>query len=123
MENFDEDAPDTPKICESCNGDLGFKCDWCTNGYMSPIELNRWKTFRMKMRSVSGTYAMFQGIVESLIQKLNDLDNPGAPELVSFGLDSLSRWLNSMPDSSERDQASNDIKTFNKKALDMLSSR
>ena len=118
--NDDMGPPDTPKACIACGG---YGCHWCDSGSMSPEQMGKWKEFRTKMRAVSGTYSMFQDLVESLVARLRVDGRPESIATAAKGEEAIEAWLTAEPDSHERKEAAARVSKFHKEAIDRLTTQ
>jgi hypothetical protein len=116
-------GPDTPRSCEACGGDSGDECNWCTNGFQDKAQQLKWKQIRQRMRSVSSTYTGFQGIMEAVLDRLEELGTDEALELKSEGREVVAQWATSAAGSADRDEATRVLMVFHQNALDMLQSK
>jgi hypothetical protein len=89
---------------------------------MSLEQAERWKEFRTKMRAVSGTYSMFQDLVESLVARLRVDGRPDSVATAATGEEAIEAWLTAEPDSREREEAAARVSKFHKEAIDRLTS-
>ena len=120
---MEDECPDTPKVCESCGGDWMQGCHWCSDGYMDAGHMARWKAFRTRMRTMSGTYSLFQSLIEGLADRLIADGTAKSYEVAQGGLSALARWMEAEPDTHEREEASKDVSKFHGLAVDRLSKR
>jgi hypothetical protein len=120
---MDEDVPDTLKTCEACGGDWQDGCQWCTRGFMGAVQAFRWRIFRTRMRSLSGTYSMFKDMVEDVVDRLLADNTAEGVRLAQSGMASLVAWMGAETDSAERNVASAEVAEFHRRAMDYLSSR
>lgn len=113
--------PDTPRVCEACGGKEHADCHWCTDGLQSPVQRSKWKSFRAKMRAMSGTYALFQSLVEDVIDRLEQNNSEYGRELAAEGHLHLTKWLEGDPDSDVREKQAKDLLRFHRRAMALLS--
>jgi len=79
-----------------------------------------WCAFRARMRNISNTYSFIETIVLDLINRLNLIDSDEALVLALEGQRLFEKWVHTNPVNHGREQATEDLKTFNNKALDYL---
>jgi hypothetical protein len=120
MDDSDK-LPETPRVCEACGGVDKANCHWCTDGLQVAEQRIKWKAFRMRMRAMSGTYALFQSLIEEVTERLEQNNTEIARELASSGRMFLSKWMESDPDSQEREEASKELLRFHRRAVALLS--
>lgn len=120
MSDIEDNGPDTPKACEACGGEAETECAWCTDGFQNVEQQAKWRRMRRRMQSVSGTYSGFQGIMESMIDRLEDHDAAGSKELRAEGRELVDRWNASLPGTWDRDEATRVLMVFHQKAVDLL---
>ena len=119
-DDMDSMAPDTLRTCEACGGDTPEDCNFCTDGYQNERQRAFWRTFRHRMRKISGTYALLEGMIEEVLKKLSELNDEDAFMLAAEGRDVLHRWILSDPTNGDRDGAAERLREFNSKALEYL---
>ncbi len=121
MDQFDEEAPDTPRVCEACGGR---SCTWCTDGYQDLQQQKLWHAFRMRMRHISNTYSLLEDIMNNLVDKLEGLGDPKAKDMAKEGRSLLREWREAEADSPQRRAASVSINIFQRAAvLQLVKSR
>ena len=118
-----EDAADTPRACAACGGESSEECPWCTSGFQDASQQERWKRFRQRMSKISGTYSIFQGIIEKTIDILDQMDDEEAKAMAIEARKVLCKWLISDHGTLERDDAGKGLVSFHNKALKFLVGR
>ena len=73
------------------------------------------------MREMSGTYALFQSLLEEVTDRLEQHNSEIARDLAAEGKLHLSKWLESSPDSEEREKEANNLLKFHRRAMALLS--
>ena len=119
--NGSEPAPDTLRTCEACGGETPEECNFCTDGYQTERQARFWRTFRQRMRKISGTYGLLEDLVEELIGKLRKLKTDEADMLAAEGRDALHRWIMADPETADRERTAQGLRDFNVRALEFLS--
>ena len=109
--------PTTLRVCEPCDGQ---GCPWCHNGLQSREQYRMWGAFRTRMRNISNTYSFVESIVLDILDRLNAIDSDEALVLALEGQRLFEKWCRANPVNRGREKATEDLKAFNKKALDFL---
>lgn len=118
-----EDSSDTPRVCEACGGESEGSCPWCSRGFQNTRQQEVWRQFRQRMSKISGTYSIFQGLIEGTIGLLEQMKDEEARSLALEGRDVLCRWLLSDHGSVERDEAGRGLVLFHNRSLRFLANR
>jgi hypothetical protein len=75
------------------------------------------------MQYISNTYSFLQAIVLDLLQRLRNDGGHLARVLALEGQDLFDKWVSTDPTDGGRESITEDLKRFNKKALDYLQAR
>jgi len=116
-----EKVPDTPRVCEACGGIDHADCHWCSGGLQDPEQRVRWKAFRSRMRAMSGTYALFQSLIEEVTDRLEQHNTELAMDLAAEGRLHLAKWLEAESDSEHREAEAQELLRFHRRAMSLLS--
>lgn len=108
------------RTCEACQGE---GCPWCLNGLQSRVQSARWAKFRQQMRYLSNTYSFLQAVVLDVLERLREDDSSVARILEAEGRDLFALWESVDPSNGGRDAVTENLKAFNKRALDYLQAR
>lgn len=119
QEDGDRETP-TPRVCDACGG-APADCRWCSGGYQTLQQQRAWQMFRNRMRTISGTYSLLEGLVNQLIGRLRERGSDEANILADEGKDLLITWWASDADSDERKETAARMSAFQRRALDVLS--
>lgn len=115
--------PETERTCPACGGGDGkFECGWCHLGLVNDRQYQRWKKWRMDQRATSAAHSIIEGVILDVLKKLEASSKVGAKILSLEGRELLDNWKAAEGDELRRKYAS-DIISFNRKALDFLTSR
>jgi len=117
---MDDQAPDTLRTCEACKGE---GCPWCTNGLQNRAQTVQWRRFRQNMQNISNTYSFLQAIVLDLLKRLRSDGSHLATVLALEGQDLFDKWVSTDPSDGGREAITEELKRFNKRALDYLQAR
>jgi len=118
-----DDPADTPRVCEACGGESDAICHWCTEGFQDSTQQVNWRSFRQRMSKISGTYSIFQGMIEETIDILDKIEDDEAKAMAVEAREVLCKWLVSDHGTAERDEAGKGLVTFHNKALSFLMKR
>ncbi len=118
---MDSDAPDTPRVCDACGGVDHRDCRWCSGGLQDAAQIVRWRAFRVRMRAMSGTYALFQALIEEVTDRLEQHNTEVARDLAAEGRLHLSRWMEAEADSNDREVEAQGLLRFHRRAMALLS--
>lgn len=115
-----DEARDTLHTCEACQGE---GCPWCDAGLQNRTQYDRWVRFRLQMRNISNTYSFLQAIVLDVLERLQEDGSDLALVLALEGQRLFEMWQNAGPTHGSRDAITEELKEFNKRALDFLQAR
>lgn len=75
--------------------------------------------FRKEMRTVSNTYNFLQEMTTEIINRLKDTDDEIYKNYAKYGKALLYKWMGA----SDRTESTEQLKLFNKQALDLLTGK
>jgi hypothetical protein len=75
------------------------------------------------MGKISGTYSLFQGMVEELLERIDGLEGEEAQSLVVEGREALCKWLISEHGTPDRDEAGKALLVSYRHCLDYFAKR
>lgn len=110
-------GPDTLRTCEACGGE---GCPWCRDGFQDLDQNRHWAKFRSRMKTISNTYSLVESIILDVLDRLQEDGSDEALDLALQGHKLFESWSKTNPANGGRDAVVEQMKDFNRQALDFL---